>query len=131
MSVRWGLKAWTTATAVCAFVVGGWGGRVLGAPVPARVHFRDHVCPNVPREASQAVYAVCCCCLVAQSCLTVCDPMDCSPPGSSVCGISRQEYWSGLPFPSSGDLPNPGIETASPVLSVRGRETLEKWHLSV
>ena len=37
---------------------------------------------------------------VAQSCPTLCDPMDCSPPGSSVQGISRQEYWSGLPFPS-------------------------------
>ena len=31
-------------------------------------------------------------------------------------GFSRQEYWSGLPFPSPGDLPNPGIETRSPTL---------------
>ena len=31
-------------------------------------------------------------------------------------GFSRQEYWSGLPFPSPGDLPNPGIELGSPVL---------------
>ena len=31
-------------------------------------------------------------------------------------GFSRQEYWSGLPFPSPGDLPNPGIETRSPSL---------------
>ena len=30
-------------------------------------------------------------------------------------GFSRQEYWSGLPFPSPGDLPNPGIEPTSPV----------------
>ena len=30
-------------------------------------------------------------------------------------GFSRQEYWSGLPFPSPGDLPDPGIEPASPV----------------
>ena len=30
--------------------------------------------------------------------------------------FSRQEYWSGLPFPSSGDLPNPGIEPTPPVL---------------
>ena len=29
-------------------------------------------------------------------------------------GFSRQEYWSGLPFPSPGDLPDPGIEPASP-----------------
>ena len=31
-------------------------------------------------------------------------------------GFSRQEYWSGLPFPSPGDLPNPGIEPGSSVL---------------
>ena len=31
-------------------------------------------------------------------------------------GFSRQEYWSGLPFPSPGDLPNPGIEPGSPAL---------------
>ena len=37
--------------------------------------------------------------------------MDYSPPGSSVHGILRQEYWSGLPFPSSGDPPDPGIKT--------------------
>ena len=38
---------------------------------------------------------------VAQSCPTFSDPMDCSPPGFSVHGFSRQEYWSWLPFPSS------------------------------
>ena len=31
-------------------------------------------------------------------------------------GFSRQEYWSGLPFPSPGDLPDPGIEPRSPAL---------------
>ena len=31
-------------------------------------------------------------------------------------GFSRQEYWSGLPFPSSGDLPDPGIKPGSPAL---------------
>ena len=41
--------------------------------------------------------------------------MDFSLPGSSVHGI-LQEYWSELPFPSPGDLPDPGIEPASPVL---------------
>ena len=35
-----------------------------------------------------------------QSCPTLCDPMDCSLPGSPVPGISRQDHWSGLPFPS-------------------------------
>ena len=45
--------------------------------------------------------------------------MDCSPPGSSVLGISRQGYWSGLPFPSPGNLPKPGIESTSPALAGR------------
>ena len=58
---------------------------------------------------------------VTQSSLTLCDPMDCSLPGSSVHGILQEEYWSGLPFPLPGDLPNPGIELkslASPALQV-------------
>ena len=58
-------------------------------------------------------------CSVAQACRTLCDPVDCSPPGSSVhWGFSRQEYWSGWPFPSPGDLPDPGIEPGSPALQV-------------
>ena len=55
-------------------------------------------------------------CLAAQSCPTLCRPMHCSPSGSSVHGILRQEYWSGLPSPPPGDLPNPGIEPRSPTL---------------
>ena len=51
-----------------------------------------------------------------QSFPTMCDPIDGSLPGSSAHGISRQEYWSGLPYPPSGDLPNPGIKLWSPVL---------------
>ena len=43
-------------------------------------------------------------------------------------GFSRQEYWSGLPFPSLGDLPDPGIEPRSPTLAVKffTTEPLEK-----
>ena len=54
-----------------------------------------------------------CVCSVIQSSLTLCNCMDCSPPGFSVHGISKQEYWSGLLFPSPGDLPDPGIKPAS------------------
>ena len=52
-------------------------------------------------------------CVRAQSFSHVwlCDLLNCSPPGSSVHGISQQEYWSGL-FPPPGDLHNPGIEPA-------------------
>ena len=89
---------------------------------------------------------VCVCVLVAQSCLTLCSPMDYSLLGSSVHEISqavilewvashvrlfatpwtiahqaplsmrfpRREYWSGLPFPSPEDPPNPGIKPGSP-----------------
>ena len=53
----------------------------------------------------------------AQSCPTLCNSMDRSPPGSSVHGFSRQEYWSELPFPPSGDPPDPGIKPMSPVLA--------------
>ena len=49
-------------------------------------------------------------CVYAQSCLTFGDPMGYSPPGSLSLGFSRQEYWSGLPFPPPGDLPDPGID---------------------
>ena len=45
---------------------------------------------------------------VSQSCPTLCNPLS--------TGFSRQEYWSGLPFPSPGDLSNPGIEPGSPAL---------------
>ena len=64
---------------------------------------------------------VCCCCLVVQSCPIFCDPMDCSPLSMAPLsmGFSRQEYWSGLPCPSPGDLPDPGIEPESPALGGR------------
>ena len=55
--------------------------------------------------------------LAAQSCLTICNPMDCSSlPGSMSMDFSRQEYWSGFPFPSPGYLPDPGIKPRSPAL---------------
>ena len=43
-------------------------------------------------------------------------PWTVAPQAPPSMGFSRQEYWSGLPFPSPGDLPNPGIESRSPVL---------------
>ena len=52
--------------------------------------------------------------LVTESCPILCDPMDCSPPGSSVHGI----FQAGIPCPSPGDLPNPGIEPGSLELQV-------------
>ena len=51
---------------------------------------------------------------VAQSCPTLCDLMgSCLHQAPPSMGFSRQEYWSGLPFPSPGNLPDPGIEPRS------------------
>ena len=52
--------------------------------------------------------------LVIQSCLTLCNPMDCSPQAALSMEFSKQEYWSGLPFPPPWDLPNPRIKPRSP-----------------
>ena len=52
----------------------------------------------------------------AQSCLTVCDPWTVAHKAPPSMGFSRQEYWSGLPFPSPGDLPDPEIEPRSSAL---------------
>ena len=54
-----------------------------------------------------------CVCSFIQSCPTLCDSLDHSLPGSLSMGLSRQEYCSGLPFPTAGDLPNPGMEPTS------------------
>ena len=51
-----------------------------------------------------------------KSCPGLCDSIDYSLSSSSVHGI-LQEYWSGLPYPSPGDLPKPGIKLVSPVSS--------------
>ena len=55
----------------------------------------------------------CCCCLVVQSCLTLCDLWTVARQAPLPMGFSRQEYWSGLPCPPPGDLPDPGIECTS------------------
>ena len=54
--------------------------------------------------------------LVAQSCLTLCVPMDYSLPGSSVHGILQARILEWVAIPSLGDLPNPGTEPRSPAL---------------
>ena len=74
--------------------------------------------------------------LCAQPYLTLCDPwtVACQTPPSM--GFFRQEYWSRLPFPPPGDLPDPGIQLASPASQVlAGRffttEPLGMPHISI
>ena len=47
------------------------------------------------------------------SCPTLCDPMDCNLPGSSVHGVLQARIWGGLPCPPPGNLPNQGIQPVS------------------
>ena len=68
--------------------------------------------PFLPKSFSEEVRV-----LVTQSCLTLCHPLDCRPPGcSSIHWTFRARTLSGSPLPSPGDLPNPGIEPWSPAL---------------
>ena len=68
------------------------------------------------------VYVYVCVCSVTQACLTLCNPMDSSLIGSSVNGIFRQEYWSGLSWPTPGNLPTSGIKPMSlEFLALAGR----------
>ena len=54
--------------------------------------------------------------LVSKSCPTLVTPCTVARQASLSMGFSRQEYWGGLPFPSPGDLPHPGIKPWSPAL---------------
>ena len=58
-------------------------------------------------------------CLISQWCMTLGDPMNCSLPYSSVHGILQARIWDGLPFSSSGVLPNPEFKLVSPALAGR------------
>ena len=73
-----------------------------------------------------------CVCLVTQLCPTLCDPMDCSPPGSSVHGDSPGKNTGGgwLCSPP-GDLPNPGIEPRSPALKADSLPTEPQGRLDI
>ena len=57
-----------------------------------------------------------CCGLFAKSCPTLAIPWTATCQAPLTMGFSGRKYWSGLPFPSPGDLPDPGIEPRSPAL---------------
>ena len=64
--------------------------------------------------------------LFAKSCPTLATPWTVAHQAPLSMGFSRQEYWSGLPFPSPGDLPHPGIKRRSPALQADSLST-ELW----
>ena len=61
--------------------------------------------------------------VVAKSCLSLATPWTVARQAPLSMGFSRQEYWSGLPLPSPGDLPDPGIEPVSPALQAESFTT--------
>ena len=64
----------------------------------------------------------------------LCDPKDCSPPTPLSIEFSRQEYWSGLPYPPPGDLPDPRTESVSftsPALVGRFFNTSATWESGI
>ena len=70
-------------------------------------------CDLISRQESRKMLGMY---LVAWLCLTLATPWTAAHQAPLSMGFSRQEYWSGLPFPSPGDLPNPGNERSSPAL---------------
>ena len=54
--------------------------------------------------------------LATKPCLTLATPWTVAHQAPLSMGFSRQEYWRGLPFPSPGNLPYPGVEPGSPAL---------------
>ena len=61
--------------------------------------------------------------LVTKSCPTLVTPWTVACQAPLSVGFSIQEYWSGLPFPSPGDLPDPGIKPMSPALQAHSSPT--------
>ena len=77
--------------------------------------FNNHEEPRLMFQIHLVSYVLC---LVAESRLTPCDPMDCGPPDSSVHGHSPGKKTGVGGHALQGDLPNPGIEPRSPALQV-------------
>ena len=67
---------------------------------------------------TECIQFTCVCVCWSLSHAQLCNPFDCSPQAPLSMGFPRQQYWSGLPFPSPGDFHNPGNKPRSPALQV-------------
>ena len=87
---------------------------VTFSPIPQNLHFHRNF----------HILCCCCCSLVVKPCPTLCNPMDCSPPGSSVYGISQAKIleWVAISFSRGSSWPRDW----TPVFSI-GRQILYHW----
>ena len=93
--------------------LGPW--RKLSLILPRTISVPPHQC-QTSRPTIQFSFSHLLLCLVAKSCLTLVTPWAVAHQAFLTMKFSRQEFWSGLPFASSGDLPDPGIKPLSPAL---------------
>ena len=85
--------------------------------VPPKENLMDHQCVCVSECVCVCVYVYARArTLVTHLCLTLCDPMTVALQAPLSREFSQQEHWSGLPFPSPENLPDPGIEPRYPAL---------------
>ena len=95
-----------------------------------------NLCPRqihvAPKEVNTRVFTLALFVIIfscMRVCPTLCDIMDCSLPVPLSIGFTRQDYWSGLPFPPPpGDLPDPGIEPSSPAAPALQADSLPVSH---
>ena len=109
--------------AISSSISGVWGDE-RWLDEGTQVGMKEDAFTKAPRKHFPQECAVCA--QLLQSCPTCCDPMDCCLPGSSVHGILRQEYRNSLPWPSPGNLPDPGIKPSS--LCLLHWQALYHWH---
>ena len=90
----------------------GWRPLSWNHEIPSRKDYQ-----RTSRDIFLAIQLIeyrCCCCVVDKSCPTLVTPWTVAHQAPLSMGFPRQEHWSGFPFPSPGDLPDPGIEPVSP-----------------
>ena len=116
INTSWEAKAWAALQIhICSWLLSlstGLGACFLNT---CSVRYRDELgtAPKTKKFVVSWDRCMCVCAKLLQSCLTLCDSMDYSPLGSFVHGILQANYWSRLPCPPPGHLPNPGIKPMS------------------
>ena len=96
---------------------------LLGWPSLNAVHFPVSLDDSLKKKKGNVLFA--------QLYLTLCDPMDCSPPGSSVCEILLARILEWVVIPLSRDLPDPGIVPGSPELQADSLPSEPPGHFTV